>query len=140
MPHRAEVLVRMVEGILHGPLVGLVVSHDATLDLLDRQLARIDRLAAIQQAPDEPHAELRLAARDGGAGPRRFEERGVAVPERARQEAEAYLALERGGHLRIEIERPSAGEPTPEHFREMLDAAVAIADLNQRLNPTDPST
>src|ERR1700693_5732642 len=74
VPHRAEVVARRVERVLYRALVRLVVAHDALLHLVDRKLARVDRLARVEDAPYEPDAELRLAAGDGRApaprGPR----------------------------------------------------------------------
>jgi hypothetical protein len=42
--------------------------------------------------------------------------------------------LKLGGFLRIEVERAGDRDPTPERFRELLDAAVAVADLNASIN------
>jgi hypothetical protein len=53
----------------------------------------------------------------------------------ARRTAAEWLAREQGGHLRVEIERGGSNEPTPERFREILDAAIAIAQLNAIINP-----
>lgn len=39
-----------------------------------------------------------------------------------------------GGQLRIEVERGRDDDPTPQRFRELLDAAVAIAELNESIN------
>jgi hypothetical protein len=57
------------------------------------------------------------------------------IAERARREADRHLERERGGHLRIEIERDGDADPTSERFREILDAAIAIAQLNATINP-----
>jgi hypothetical protein len=62
----------------------------------------------------------------------RMEAVGGQVAERARHEAAERLKL--GGRLRIEIERASEQDPTPERFRELLDAAVAVAELNASIN------
>ncbi len=83
VPDGAEMLVRLVERLLHGALVGLVVAHDAVLHLVDRELAGVDRLAGVEQAPDEADAELGLAAaRDAGPGHGASSRRGVDVEQR----------------------------------------------------------
>jgi hypothetical protein len=63
----------------------------------------------------------------------RFEAAGGRVPENARRQAEVHLQREQGGHLRIELERAGAEDPSPARFTEILDAAVAIAELNARI-------
>jgi len=63
----------------------------------------------------------------------RMEAAGVQLAERARHEAAERL--KQGGELRIEVERASENDPTPERFRELLDAAMAVARLNASINP-----
>jgi hypothetical protein len=62
----------------------------------------------------------------------RAEALGGRMAERARHEAAERLKL--GGNLRIEVERASDHDPTPERFRELLDAAVTVAELNASFN------
>src|ERR1700682_4442668 len=83
VPNAAEMLVSRVHGVLHGALVGLVVAHDALRHLVDRKLAPIDRLAGIENAPDEADSELGLAAPPRGPGPWAVDEGSVDVEERA---------------------------------------------------------
>lgn len=64
----------------------------------------------------------------------RVEAIGGAIAEKARRDAAEWLRREQGGHLRIEVERAGTGDPTPERFRETLDAAIAIAKLNATIN------
>jgi len=75
--------MRLVERVLDGLLVGLVVGGDAPADLLHGELAVVDRLAGVEHAPDEADAERRLATGRSGTGPRRIEQRGVHVEDRA---------------------------------------------------------
>jgi hypothetical protein len=58
----------------------------------------------------------------------RMEALGDRAADRARHEGTERLKL--GGRLRIEVERASEQDPTPDRFRELLDAAVAVAELN----------
>src|SRR5205814_9565405 len=83
VPAGAEMAVGMVESVLHGLLVGLVVADDALLHFVDRELASVDRLPGVEDAPDEPDAELRLPAADRRTRPRAFEQRGVDIEDRA---------------------------------------------------------
>jgi hypothetical protein len=117
---------------------------DPTIDDRLRDGGMLDALDRLEPAGgNAPYVFVTYVPDGAGAITERlheFEARGGAVAERARREADAYRAREQGGHLRIEVERVNGSEPTPEHFREMLDAAVAIADLNARLNPENPTT
>ena len=65
---------------------------------------------------------------------RRASAPGQELPAAARRSMDR-LEHERGGRLRIEIERSSERDPTPERFREILATAVEIAALNARINP-----
>src|SRR5262249_11116455 len=56
----------------------------------------------------------------------------VQLADRAR--GEAARRLKQGGEVRIEVERASEGDPTPERFRELLDAAMAVVRLNGSIN------
>ncbi len=65
----------------------------------------------------------------------RIEQAGGHLAERARHEAAEYLHREQGGHLRVEVERRGDDDPSPERFRAILNAAVAVATLNATINP-----
>lgn len=65
---------------------------------------------------------------------RRVEAAGGHIAERARHEAAEHLQREQDGHLRIEVERRGDDDPSPERFREILTAAVAVAKLNATVN------
>jgi hypothetical protein len=57
---------------------------------------------------------------------------GAQLAERARHEAAEWL--KQGGQLRIEVECTSEVDPVPERFCELLDAAIAVAELNASIN------
>jgi hypothetical protein len=61
-----------------------------------------------------------------------MEAAGGQLAERARHEAAERL--KQGGELRIEVERANEEDPTPERFRELLDAAIAAVRLNASIN------
>lgn len=60
----------------------------------------------------------------------RYEGSGIEIPP------DKLAAVPRvGGRLRIQVERADDRDPSPARLREILDAAVGIAELNAVLNP-----
>ena len=63
---------------------------------------------------------------------RRTDALGGEVARRAREEA--ARDVNRGGRLRIEVERANQDDPTPERLRQLLDTALAVAEVNATIN------
>lgn len=78
-----------------------------------------DSLPHIQFRPD-----LRLQALE------RFRALGREIPASALKESP-----ETGACLEVLVERTNEREPTPDGFRALLDAVIAIAEINARANP-----
>jgi hypothetical protein len=65
----------------------------------------------------------------------RYERAGISSADHPFPDAELLT-----GRLVIEVERADNSDPTPERFREILDAAVGIAELNARINDRPASS
>ena len=115
---------------------GRKLSRFGGVPMPDPQLEGRLRAAGIEAALDRiPGSSLSWLPEVAFAGAlgrnilERFERAGQPVPPEAQEQAAA------AGGLRIEFERQRFDDPTPDQFRQVLDAALAILEVNRQANP-----
>ena len=133
---------RWRSGIAFAGVLGKLFSHMSPIPTdpgVDDRLRAGGMLAALERfVPPNVKAPYVFVSFYPDAAPviarnmQRAEAAGVRVPAKARDDAAELL--KQGGHLRIEVERTGDGDPTPERLRELLDAALTVADLNASIN------
>jgi hypothetical protein len=139
---RARLEDKWRSAIAFAGVLGKLFSHMSPIPIdpaIDDRLRRGGMLEALERlGPREARAPyIFVSFRPDGATAiaetlRRVEALGGQLAERARHEAAERLKL--GGQLRIEVERANEHDPTSERFRELLDAAMAVAELNASIN------
>ena len=114
---------------------GRLLSRAADVPMPDPQLESRLRAAGIEAALDRiPGSSLSWLPDVAFAGAlgrnvlARYERAGQTVPPEAQEKAAAAAGL------RIEFERQRFDDPTPDQFRQVLDAAVDIIEVNRRAN------
>ena len=88
--------------------------------------------AAFDRLPPSSAGWLPEVAFAGGMGRsmlERYERAGRTLPPEAQEKVAAV------GGLRIEVERQHFDDPSPDQFRQLLDAAVDIIEINRQANP-----
>jgi len=115
---------------------GRALSRAADVPMPDPQLESRLREGGIGAALDRlPLSELGWLPDVAFAGAvglnlvERYQRAGLELPPEAQEQAAQV------GGLRIEVERPRFDDPRPEQFRQLLDAALGIIEINSRLNP-----
>ena len=113
---------------------GRLLSRAGGVPAPDPQLEGRLRAAGIEPALDRiPGSSLSWLPEVAFAGAlgrnllERFERAGQTVPPEAQEQA--------AGGLRIEFERQRFDDPTPDQFQQVLDAALAILEVNRQANP-----
>jgi hypothetical protein len=115
---------------------GRMLSRAADIPMPDAQLEDRLRAAGIEAALDHlPQSsvgwlpEVAFAGAMGRNLLERYERAGRAMPAEAQEQAAAIAGL------RIEFERQRFDDPRPEQFRQVLDTALDIIEINKRANP-----